>query len=64
MTLQVQTIYGLMPVSQLRKQVDLIDNESERTQVVMYFLGDQCVHRSAHVQLKRGIGIEGALAQL
>jgi hypothetical protein len=35
------------------------DNEREYTEVVEYRLNGQVVHRSVHVKLKQGVGIEG-----
>lgn len=60
----ITTIYGPMERKHLERKVELINNERERTEVVQYFLGAQCVHRSATINLKQGLGIEGVLGQL
>lgn len=53
----VTTIYGEMDESTLRKVEGGLDNENERTTWVEYYLGDELVHRSAHVTLK-GVMVE------
>ena len=53
----VTTIYGEMDESALRKVEGGVDNENERTTWVEYYLGDELVHRSAHVTLK-GVMVE------
>jgi hypothetical protein len=42
----------------------LIDNDNENTTVTEYKLDGKIVHRSVHVRLKKGLGIEAALGQL
>jgi hypothetical protein len=39
----------------------VVDNENEYTTAVEYRLNGKVVHRSAHVRLKKGIGIEAVL---
>lgn len=39
----------------------VIDNDVEHTEVTEYLLDGQIVHRSVHVHLKQGFGVEGAL---
>ena len=41
-----------------------IDNENELTHITEYLLNGEVVHRSAHVQLKKGFAIEGILGNL
>lgn len=41
-----------------------LDNAHERTCVTTYRYKGKEVHRSVNVQLKRGIGIEGALGRI
>lgn len=60
----VTTIYGEMEEKDLRREVDISDNAQQRTIIVLYYLGAECVHRSTHIQLKQGLGIEGMLARL
>ena len=44
--------------SAFEKRVTVTGNDHEHTEVVTYWLGDKCVHRSPHVRLKKGLGIE------
>lgn len=53
--------------SQLDRRDSVVENEREHTEVVEYFLrGDysRAVHRSVHVTLKQGIGLEAVLGTL
>lgn len=58
----ITTTKGLMPSEALRR-VDCppIDNENEFTTAVEYYDGDELVHRSAHVHIKRPLTLSGAL---
>lgn len=49
----VTTIHGEMDEAALEKKEGVIDNEDEYTTWVEYRLGDDLVHRSAHVTLKK-----------
>lgn len=49
----ITTTHGLMEDSLLDKTDGVIDNEDESTTWVEYRLGDELVHRSAHVTLKK-----------
>ena len=40
------------------------EDEREITTVTEYYLHGERVHRSAHVRLKHGIGIEGILGRI
>lgn len=60
----ITTIHGPMEAKHLRRVNEVTDNERERTVVVKYFLGPQMVHRSVHIQLKQGLGIEGILGAI
>lgn len=42
----------------------VIDNEREHTRITEYQLGGRIVHRSVHVTLKVGVGVEGVLGRL
>lgn len=41
-----------------------VDNEHEHTEAVEYWLNGRVVHRSVHVTLKEGLGIEALLGKL
>lgn len=56
-------IIELMDESLLTPNHSLVDNEWERTKVTEYLLDGKVVHRSVHVTLKQGIGIEGVLGR-
>lgn len=40
------------------------ENDNEKVDAVEYHLAGRVVHRSVHVTLKQGIGIEGVLGQI
>jgi len=51
----------------LEKREGFIDNEREATHWVEYWIPgttDRAVHRSVHVTLKQGIGIEAVMGRL
>lgn len=50
--------------SQLQRRNSTVDNGRERTQVTEYLFNEKVVHRSVHVQLKQGIGIEGIFGSI
>ncbi len=60
----ITTIHGDMDESLLRRVDGEIDNEREHTTWVEYYLEDELVHRSVHVTLKQGIGIEAAMGRV
>lgn len=60
----ISTTLGPMEARFLKRADEIIDNDRERTQIIQYFFQDTLVHRSVHIQLKQGLGIEAALAQL
>jgi len=49
----ITTTHGEMDDSLLVKKEGSIDNENEYTTWVEYYLGEELVHRSAHVTLKK-----------
>jgi len=49
----ITTTHGDMDESALVKSEGLIDNDNERTTWVEYRIGDEIVHRSVHVTLKK-----------
>ena len=42
----------------LEKREGFVDNDNEYTTWVEYWLGEELVHRSAHVQLKKAVGLK------
>lgn len=53
--------------TEYERRDSVIDNDHEHTRVVEYFVPgqyDRAVHRSVHVHLKKGIGIEGVLGKV
>lgn len=59
----INTTKGPMDENDLEKKVEVIDNDNERTTAIEYYLGDELVHRSVHVHLKRNVMLEG-IAQM
>ena len=49
----IKTKYGMMDDALLVKTEGVVDNDDEHTTWVEYRLGDEIVHRSAHVTLKK-----------
>jgi hypothetical protein len=56
----VTTTKGDMDDSLLRRQDGEMDNEDEHTTWTEYYLGDELVHRSVHVRLKKAPSFAGA----
>jgi len=54
----VATTKGEMSESLLEKREGSIDNDNEYTTWVEYWLEGELVHRSAHVQLKKSVGLK------
>ena len=54
----VTTTKGDMDASLLEKREGNVDNENEYTTWVEYWLDGELVHRSAHVQLKKTVGLK------
>jgi len=50
----ITTKYGEMDEAALRRVDGSLDNDNEYTTWVEYYLGDELVHRSVHVALKKG----------
>lgn len=48
-----------MDPSLLRKAEGYVNNENEETKWVEYYDGDELVHRSVHVTLKKGVEVQG-----
>ena len=51
----ITTTKGDMDESLLEKREGTIDNDNETTTWVEYWLADELIHRSVHVQLKRAV---------
>ena len=51
----ITTTKGDMDESLLEKREGSLDNENEITNWTEYWLGEELVHRSVHVQLKRTV---------
>ena len=60
----VTTTKGHMDDSLLVKKEGAVDNENELTTWVEYWDGEELVHRSVHVRLKKMPGIAAEAAQL
>lgn len=58
----ITTTKGLYPTEALRKVEGVIDNDDEHTTWVEYWDGDELVHRSAHVHLKKAVFASPQLA--
>ena len=54
----INTTKGRMEESLLTKKEGEVDNENEYTKWVEYWDGDELVHRSAHIQLKKQVSVE------
>lgn len=55
---------GLMNTDDLVKKEQIIDNEVERTLVIEYWLEEELVHRSVHIQLKKNVAADGIAAMI
>lgn len=51
----ITTTRGLMDPDTLIKKEGVVENDNERTTWVEYYLGEELVHRSVHVVLKKGL---------
>ena len=60
----VSTTHGALDDSLLDKREGELENEIEKTTWTEYWLGDELVHRSAHVHLKTAVFAQGELAIL
>jgi len=58
----VNTTKGEMEESLLEKKTGFVDNDNEYTTWVEYWLDEELVHRSVHVQLKQSAAFAGAEA--
>lgn len=60
----ITTTKGLMDEAALRRVDGAVDDENEHTTWVEYWDGDELVHRSAHVRLKRGVEAQVVLGEV
>ena len=60
----IQTTHGEMDESLLTKVTGGVDNDLERTEWVEYYLGDELVHRSVHVTLKKTVTLAAEAASI
>lgn len=61
----IETTKGMMSEDALEKREGMFEDDNEKTSWVEYWYEGQLVHRSAHVNLKRGVDFlltQGALA--
>ena len=60
----VNTIKGEMDESLLEKREGSLDNDTETTSWVEYWLNGEMVHRSVHMALKRSVFADGISQQI
>jgi hypothetical protein len=60
----VTTTKGEMDDSLLEKREGSIENDTETTSWVEYWLAGEMVHRSVHMALKRGVFADGISQQI
>jgi len=60
----ITTTKGDMDESLLEKREGSIDNETETTNWVEYWLDNELVHRSVHMTLKRNVFADGISQQI
>jgi hypothetical protein len=58
----VTTTKGEMDESLLEKKEGFVDNDTEHTTWVEYWLAGELVHRSAHVTLKKAVAMSAEAA--
>jgi protoporphyrinogen oxidase len=62
--MMITTTKGEMDESLLEKREGSLDNDTETTTWVEYWLGEELVHRSVHMALKRGVFADGISQQI
>lgn len=60
----VNTTKGEMDDSLLEKREGSLENDTETTSWVEYWLNGELVHRSVHMALKRGVFADGISQQI
>ena len=54
----ILTTKGMMDEALLVKKEGVVDDDIEHTTWIEYWIGEELVHRSAHVHLKKNINAE------
>jgi hypothetical protein len=62
--MMITTTKGEMDDSLLEKREGSVENDTETTSWVEYWLAGEMVHRSVHMALKRGIFADGISQQI
>jgi len=62
--IMITTTKGEMDESLLEKREGSIDNETETTTWIEYWLAGELVHRSVHMALKRAVFAQGETQQM
>jgi len=57
----ITTTKGLMDESALTKKCGMLSTDDEETTWVEFYLGDELVHRSVHVNLKKGLVLSSSV---
>lgn len=60
----VTTTKGNMDTSLLVKKDGSMEDDNEKTSWVEYYLDDELVHRSVHVELKQMLNLESAIGEI
>jgi len=60
--MMINTTKGPLPESALEKREGVFEDDNERTAWVEYWQGEELVHRSVHVHLKKALFADGAIA--
>jgi hypothetical protein len=60
----VTTTKGDMDTSLLVKKDGDMENDNEKTSWIEYYLNDELVHRSVHVELKQMLNLESAIGEM
>lgn len=59
----INTTKGPMDESALVKKCGTVDTDDEETTWVEFYLGDELVHRSVHVNLKKGLVLSSTVGE-
>ena len=60
----VTTTRGLVDDAEMRRVETEFDDDNEHTTAVEFWIGDELVHRSVHVRLKKGLNLAALAAEL
>ena len=58
----IRTTKGMMDEALLVKKEGVVDDDIEHTTWIEYWIGEELVHRSAHVTLKKNINAESMVS--